>query len=136
MEEEEKRRKELKSKPIPRSTTLKPSISQQKLGSSSSGESSRSTPEEGKPAVEKRPTVVKKPAVKDAPAATIRPPPKTELDRVAHAQAVLKARKEASEKGRQTVKMWAEMQKQKEERAKAAAAAASSSDAPAPAVSS
>jgi hypothetical protein len=76
------------------------------------------------------------PEVKKSAAGTIRPPQKDQLDRGAQAQAVLKARKEAAERGRQTVKMWAEQQKQKEERAKAAAAAAAARDAAVAVISS
>ena len=84
-------------------------------------------------ALEKRPTFKKAEARKSQvqlqskkPGASIpRASSKDALDRESQAQAVLKARREAADRGRETVKMWAEMQKQKEDRAKAAAAAAS-----------
>lgn len=137
MEEEEKKRREFKARPVPK-TTYKPVVpakiggaARESLANTSS--SQRNTPEvagdaktEAKPAAAGPPKYTVPPAKKPVAAATIRPPPKEEapLDRAAQAQAVLKARKEAAERGRQTVKMWAESQKQKEDRAKAAAAAA------------
>ncbi|KAF8544072.1 hypothetical protein BDD12DRAFT_801582 [Trichophaea hybrida] len=163
MEGEEMKRKEFKARPAPKSTFTKHiTQDQQKFVASkraslaiSAGESVSSTPDrsleetrENTPdikvptsAVEKNTSrVIKRPGlmpeVKKPAAGTIRPPQKDQLDRGAQAQAVLKARKEAAERGRQTVKMWAEQQKQKEERAKAAAAAVAARDAAVAVISS
>ena len=137
MEEEEKKRREFKARPAPK-TTYKPIVPAKSGGSAreslvSISSSQRNTPEiagdrktEAKSAAASPKKYTVPPAKKLIAAATIRPPPKEEeapLDRIAQAQAVLKARKEAAERGRQTVKMWAENQKQKEDRTKTAAAA-------------
>ena len=118
MEEEEKRRREFKARPAPSSTFAKPSTRE-------------ATPENKGPSTPStRP--VKRPSIADLPqkaavAATTRTSPprqqqqqQQQQDRDAQAQAVLKARREAAERGRQTVRMWAEQQKQKEQKAKAA----------------
>lgn len=130
MDEEEKRRREFKARPVPSSTFAKPA-------SASSGESTarstrETTPDSKAPST---PTTagtrpVKRASMAELPqmvaaAATTRPsPPKQQQqqqqDREAQAQAVLKARREAAERGRQTVRMWAEQQKLKEQKAKAA----------------
>jgi len=151
MEGEEMKRKEFKARPAPKSTFTKHiTQDQQKFVTSkraslaiNTKESARSTPDRGHegsrentPDIKAPTSIVEKntsrivkrhgpvPEMKKPAVGTIRPPPKDQLDRGAQAQAVLNARKEAAERGRQTVKMWAKQQKQKEERAKAAAAAA------------
>lgn len=131
MEEEEQRRKEAKAKPVyfkPIPTVARVATSHHKPAAPSAGsrasivDTTRQTTD-----LEKKPTFKKLEVRKPVAIVEVRNPvvsSKDELDREARAQSVLKARQDANERGRQTVKMWAEMQKQKEERAKAAATAA------------
>jgi hypothetical protein len=117
MEEEEKKRKEMKA-------SGKPVLTAPSSRSSSSAEKSK--PPTKPTGVPRCATIVPK---KDpaASTSTIRAPAKEgPIDRAAQAQAVLKARKEAAERTRETVRQWAE-QKTKNEKAKVAAAKKSAS---------
>jgi hypothetical protein len=116
MEEEEKKRKEMKA-------SGKPVLTAPSSRSSSSAEKSK--PPTKPTGVPRCATIVPK---KDpaASTSTIRAPAKEgPIDRAAQAQAVLKARKEAAERTRETVRQWAEQKKN--EKAKVAAAKKSAS---------
>jgi hypothetical protein len=110
MEEEEMRRKEQKAKPAPIPKPTVPKVQRAVSGPVKFLSSGTPTESRTGPAIKK--STVPKPEVKRS--GTLSGPAQEHLEKQAKAATVLKARKEAAERGRQTVKMWAEMQKQKE----------------------